>query len=281
MLPYLGSVRWMRPPLPLHRITETGESPHAVGVPRHGLGQRELVVGRRVSKGRVEPVTHPHQHAAEAVAARRCGPHLIQHAGRIELPLQHGPVHCGVDVSGAALVKEPDDPVATKVGGVAHGRTPVAVGANQRVLVQQIIPGQTGLGDEIGEASAGEWALKPRNVPHAMWNASHEPVRLVEVLTPAGTERWLEEIAGDDARTGDRPFGTGRRGGGRVECPHAYQPGDAGMLARQELRVGDLMAIDPMDNETVRMMKDQSSQKIARLQGLTGAELDALRGRRG
>jgi hypothetical protein len=32
-----------------------------------------------------------------------------------------------------------------------------------------------------------------------MWNASDEPARLVEVLTPAGTERWFEEIATLDA----------------------------------------------------------------------------------
>jgi quercetin dioxygenase-like cupin family protein len=64
-----------------------------------------------------------------------------------------------------------------------------------------VLSGTVGVlvGDEIGEAGAGEWALKPRNVPHAMWNASHEPARLVEVLTPAGTERWFEEIAALDA----------------------------------------------------------------------------------
>ena len=55
------------------------------------------------------------------------------------------------------------------------------------------------VGDKIGEASAGEWALKPRNVPHAMWNASREPARLIEILTPAGTERWFEEVAALDA----------------------------------------------------------------------------------
>ncbi len=55
------------------------------------------------------------------------------------------------------------------------------------------------VGDEIGEAGAGDWALKPRNVLHAMWNASDEPARIIEVLTPAGTERWFEEIAALDA----------------------------------------------------------------------------------
>lgn len=58
------------------------------------------------------------------------------------------------------------------------------------------------VGDDIGKASAGDWALKPRNVPHAMWNASGEPARLIEVLTPAGTERWFEEIAALDVSDG-------------------------------------------------------------------------------
>ncbi len=64
-----------------------------------------------------------------------------------------------------------------------------------------VLSGTVGVlvGDEIGEARAGDWALKPRNVNHAMWNASQEPVRIIEVLTPAGTERWFEEIAALDA----------------------------------------------------------------------------------
>ena len=38
-----------------------------------------------------------------------------------------------------------------------------------------------------------------------MWNASHEPARIIEVLTPAGTERWFEAIAALDA-TDDAGF---------------------------------------------------------------------------
>ncbi|MGH2366118.1 MAG: cupin domain-containing protein [Chloroflexota bacterium] len=68
-----------------------------------------------------------------------------------------------------------------------------------------VLTGEIGVlvGEEIATASAGSWALKPRNVVHAMWNAHAEPARIIEVLTPAGTERWFEEItalsAGDSA----------------------------------------------------------------------------------
>src|SRR5437868_3918137 len=57
------------------------------------------------------------------------------------------------------------------------------------------------VGDDIGFATAGSWALKPRNVMHAMWNSKAEPASIIEVLTPAGTERWFEELT--DLTKGD------------------------------------------------------------------------------
>jgi uncharacterized cupin superfamily protein len=61
----------------------------------------------------------------------------------------------------------------------------------------QVLTGEIGVlvGEEIAVAGAGSWALKPRNVVHAMWNAGSEPAQVMEVLTPAGTERWFEELA--------------------------------------------------------------------------------------
>lgn len=60
-----------------------------------------------------------------------------------------------------------------------------------------VISGEIGVlvGDEIANASEGQWALKPRNVMHAMWNAMSAPAKIVEVLTPGGSERWFEEVA--------------------------------------------------------------------------------------
>src|SRR6185312_15650656 len=51
------------------------------------------------------------------------------------------------------------------------------------------------VGEDIASATAGQWALKPRGVQHAMWNAEPDAARLIEVLTPGGSERWFEEIA--------------------------------------------------------------------------------------
>src|SRR5207302_7448126 len=60
-----------------------------------------------------------------------------------------------------------------------------------------VLTGQVGVlvGDEVVTAGPGEWALKPRDVLHAMWNASSTPARIIEALTPARSERRFEEIA--------------------------------------------------------------------------------------
>jgi quercetin dioxygenase-like cupin family protein len=60
-----------------------------------------------------------------------------------------------------------------------------------------VLSGRIGVlvGEEVVSAETGSWALKPRAVMHAMWNADDEPARVLEVLTPAGTEKWFEEIA--------------------------------------------------------------------------------------
>lgn len=50
------------------------------------------------------------------------------------------------------------------------------------------------VGEDIGEAVEGEWILKPRDVVHAMWNPGDSPARITEVLTPAGSEVWFEEV---------------------------------------------------------------------------------------
>jgi quercetin dioxygenase-like cupin family protein len=45
------------------------------------------------------------------------------------------------------------------------------------------------------EVAAGSWLVKPRSVPHAMWNVGDEPARVLEIVIPGGLERYFEEIA--------------------------------------------------------------------------------------
>jgi quercetin dioxygenase-like cupin family protein len=44
-----------------------------------------------------------------------------------------------------------------------------------------VLSGEVGVlvGETIAAASAGAWALKPRGVVHAMWNATAEPARVM------------------------------------------------------------------------------------------------------
>jgi quercetin dioxygenase-like cupin family protein len=45
------------------------------------------------------------------------------------------------------------------------------------------------------EVATGSWLVKPRSVPHAMWNIGDEPARVLEVVVPGGLERYFEELA--------------------------------------------------------------------------------------
>ena len=64
-----------------------------------------------------------------------------------------------------------------------------------------VLEGEVGVlvDNTIAHPRQGQWALKPRDVPHAMWNAGDTPARIIEVLTPAGSEEWFDELAQLDA----------------------------------------------------------------------------------
>jgi hypothetical protein len=51
------------------------------------------------------------------------------------------------------------------------------------------------LGDEILVAEAGSYIFKPRDKWHTFWNAGDEPARIVEIITPAGFDKYFEELA--------------------------------------------------------------------------------------
>lgn len=51
------------------------------------------------------------------------------------------------------------------------------------------------VGDRIVEAGAGAYLVKPRDVPHAMWNQGTVTSRVAEIVTPAGFERYFRDLA--------------------------------------------------------------------------------------
>jgi quercetin dioxygenase-like cupin family protein len=54
-------------------------------------------------------------------------------------------------------------------------------------------------------AGPGDLVTKPRGVPHAFFNAGDEPARLLEVITPAGFERYFSRLAELFASAGPAP----------------------------------------------------------------------------
>ena len=51
------------------------------------------------------------------------------------------------------------------------------------------------VGDQVVESGTGASLVKPRGIPHAMWNTGPEPARVLEVLSPGGLEDYFEELA--------------------------------------------------------------------------------------
>ena len=49
------------------------------------------------------------------------------------------------------------------------------------------------VGGNIVVAPVGSYVLKPRNVPHALYNAGPGPVRVLEILTPGGFEGYFDK----------------------------------------------------------------------------------------
>src|SRR3954471_17671919 len=59
-----------------------------------------------------------------------------------------------------------------------------------------VLEGRMGglLGDEVVEAGPGDLVFKPRNEWHTFWNAGEEPCRILEIIAPAGFEKFFEEL---------------------------------------------------------------------------------------
>jgi quercetin dioxygenase-like cupin family protein len=60
-----------------------------------------------------------------------------------------------------------------------------------------VLEGKLGalLGDEVVTAGPGDLVFKPRNQWHTFWNAGDEPARILEIISPAGFERFFEELS--------------------------------------------------------------------------------------
>lgn len=59
-----------------------------------------------------------------------------------------------------------------------------------------VIEGRMGalLGEDVLEAGPGDLVLKPRGEWHTFWNAGDDPCRILEIIAPAGFERFFAEL---------------------------------------------------------------------------------------
>jgi quercetin dioxygenase-like cupin family protein len=59
-----------------------------------------------------------------------------------------------------------------------------------------VLQGRVGalLGDEVLVGGPGDLIFKPRNQWHTFWNAGEEPARILEIISPAGFERFFAEL---------------------------------------------------------------------------------------
>jgi quercetin dioxygenase-like cupin family protein len=60
-----------------------------------------------------------------------------------------------------------------------------------------VLEGEIGvqIGDAVRYAHQGDLVFKPRRVWHAFWNRADEPARVLEIISPAGFERYFAEGA--------------------------------------------------------------------------------------
>jgi mannose-6-phosphate isomerase-like protein (cupin superfamily) len=97
---------------------------------------------------------------------------------------------------------------------VEHPMSPRALAAplhrhNREDEYSFVLEGRVGalLGDEVVYGGPGDLIFKPRNQWHTFWNAGDEPARLLEIISPAGFERFFEAlvdlggVAGADPQT--------------------------------------------------------------------------------
>jgi mannose-6-phosphate isomerase-like protein (cupin superfamily) len=84
---------------------------------------------------------------------------------------------------------------------VEHPLSARALAAPQHRHVREdeysyVVEGQVGalLGDEVVIGGPGDLIFKPRNQWHTFWNAGDQPARLLEIISPAGFERFFAEL---------------------------------------------------------------------------------------
>jgi mannose-6-phosphate isomerase-like protein (cupin superfamily) len=98
------------------------------------------------------------------------------------------------------MIDGPD--AADRFSLVEHPMSPRALAAPLHRHAREdeysfVLEGRMGalLGDDVLEAGPGDLVFKPRNQWHTFWNAGDEPCRILEIISPAGFERFFQELS--------------------------------------------------------------------------------------
>jgi mannose-6-phosphate isomerase-like protein (cupin superfamily) len=90
---------------------------------------------------------------------------------------------------------------AERLSLVEHPMSPRALAAPLHRHTREdeysyVLEGRMGalLGDDVVEAGPGDLVFKPRDQWHTFWNAGDEPCRILEIISPAGFERFFREL---------------------------------------------------------------------------------------
>jgi quercetin dioxygenase-like cupin family protein len=123
-----------------------------------------------------------HEHAAKVV---RAGDGRIGRLGGMGVRWMVGSEESGV---GFALVEHPLKPHA--LGAPLHRHS-------REDEYSYVLEGRIGamLGDEVIFGEPGDLIFKPRDQWHTFWNAGDTEARVLEIISPAGFERYFGELA--------------------------------------------------------------------------------------
>lgn len=102
------------------------------------------------------------------------------------------------DTGGAVAVVEHPFPVGALVRPHLHSRE------DEYSIVTE---GEIGFrsGDREAVLGVGGYITKPRGELHTMWNAGSTPARMIEIISPAGFEKFFRDLA-DLTTEGAPPF---------------------------------------------------------------------------
>ena len=94
----------------------------------------------------------------------------------------------GEDMGGAVSIVEQPFEVGALVPPHIHTREDE---------ISVVLEGRVGFRSEDHEVvlNPGGYIVKPRGEVHAMWNAGKSPARIIEIITPAGFEGGMREVA--------------------------------------------------------------------------------------